>query len=65
MSGPSDNRPFSMGISGLMILGVITFILPIFFDIFSIALPSYTFKIGITLIVIGVIDTMFTRWFII
>ena len=65
MSGPSDTRPFSMNISGFMLLGITAFILPTLLNIFNIGLPSWLFKAGIVFIVIGVIDTAFLRWWIV
>lgn len=46
-------------ISPIFIIGIIIFILPTLLNIFNIHSPSWTFKVGLVVIVIGVIHTAF------
>jgi hypothetical protein len=48
-------------ISPIFILGIIIFIIPTLFNIFNITLPSWTNKVGLVLIVVGVIHMIIGR----
>ena len=65
MIEPSNNRPVTMNLSLFFILGVIIFILPSILNIFGLHLPSYTFRISMILIVMGIIDMVFLQWAIV
>lgn len=65
MSGQTDTRPMTLNLSLFFILGIVTFILPTVLNIFSISVPSWTFKVGIGLIVFGIIDMIFLKWTVI
>jgi uncharacterized membrane protein HdeD (DUF308 family) len=47
------------GIHPLLIAGVIIFILPVITNIFNLKLPDFVSKIGILLLIVGIILTIY------